>query len=75
MKSAWTEKPKVGGKMPDWKKLEGKRILVGTKSGNIFEAVVKEVSKSGKYVKLQFPGTTIWNDTNNMQFEFLEVLD
>jgi len=61
--------------MPDWKKLEGKRILVKTKSGLIFEAVVKEVSKSGKYVNLQFGETTTWHDTNNMQYEFLEVLD
>ena len=50
--------------MVDWRKLVNHRVLIkespGFWSSEIVEAVVIEVSPSGKYVKLRIGGSTVW---------------
>lgn len=58
-----------------WKDLVGKRVLYrDTYSVYTFkEAVVMEVSPSGKYVKLEFDSGTIWKCADYISL--VEVLD
>ena len=65
-----------GDRMTDWERLVGKRVLLRTawEWPWASEAVVEEVSPSGKYVKFRRPGGSAeWVDAT--RYELVEVLD